>query len=103
MIPRHLLEKADALLDKYPLLAITGPRKSGKTTLAKQLRPDFQYVNLELDENRAFALADPHGFLQTYQVAAKEAVELFLIYGGDPPQPRSDLSVLPWKDAGQVF
>lgn len=56
-----------------------------------------------MDENRAFALADPHGFLQTYQVAAKEAVELFLIYGGEPPQPRSDLSVLPWKDAGQVF
>ena len=67
MIQRNLLTKADDLLGKYPLIAITGPRQSGKTTLAKQLRPDFQYVNLELEENRSYAAEDPHGFLQANQ------------------------------------
>lgn len=67
MITRQLLSKASELLDKYPLLAITGPRQSGKTTLAKQLRPDYRYLNLELDENRDFAQSDPNGFFQAYQ------------------------------------
>ncbi len=67
MIPRQLTEKANTLLNKFPLLALTGPRQSGKTTLAQLLRPDYQYINLELAENHDFAVTDPHGFLQTYQ------------------------------------
>jgi hypothetical protein len=63
MIARTLLVKAAELLEKYPIVAITGPRQSGKTTLAQQLRPDYKYINLELEENRAFAESDPHGFL----------------------------------------
>ncbi len=58
---------ADARLQKYPMIAVTGPRQSGKTTFCRQLRPGFQYVNLELPENREFARRDPHHFLQTYQ------------------------------------
>jgi predicted AAA+ superfamily ATPase len=65
MIARTLLVKAAELLEKYPIVAITGPRQSGKTTLAQQLRPDYKYINLELEENRAFADTDPHGFLQS--------------------------------------
>jgi predicted AAA+ superfamily ATPase len=65
MIARTLLVKAAELLEKYPIVAITGPRQSGKTTLAQQLRPDYKYINLELEENRAFAETDPHGFLQS--------------------------------------
>lgn len=67
MIYRQLETKANELLEKFPLLAITGPRQSGKTTLAQKLRPDYAYVNLELDENRQFAQDDPHGFLQANQ------------------------------------
>jgi len=67
MIPRQLEAKANELLGKYPLLAVTGPRQSGKTTLAQRLRPDYVYINLELEENRNFAENDPHGFLQAYQ------------------------------------
>jgi predicted AAA+ superfamily ATPase len=67
MIPRQIEPKAGELLEKYPLIAITGPRQSGKTTLARRLRPDFGYVNLELDENRDFAQNDPHGFLNAHQ------------------------------------
>lgn len=67
MIARQLESKAIELLEKFPLLAITGPRQSGKTTLAQRLRPDYVYINLELEENRDFAESDPHGFLQAYQ------------------------------------
>lgn len=67
MLKRQLESKAQELLEKYPLLAVTGPRQSGKTTLARQLRPDYKYVNLELDENREFAQNDPHGFLTAHQ------------------------------------
>ncbi len=67
MIPRQIEPKASELLEKYPLLAITGPRQSGKTTLAQKLRPEYEYINLELDENRFFAENDPHGFLNAYK------------------------------------
>lgn len=67
MIARELLHKAEAMLQKYPLIAVTGPRQSGKTTFCKQLRPGYQYLNMELPENRLFAQTDPHHFLQTHQ------------------------------------
>lgn len=67
MIVRELLSKADAMLQKYPLIAVTGPRQSGKTTFCKQLRPGYQYLNMELPENQVFAQKDPHHFLQTHQ------------------------------------
>ncbi|WPR77918.1 ATP-binding protein [Algoriphagus sp. NG3] len=64
---RDIKNKALNLLSKFPLLAITGPRQSGKTTFAKRLRPDFTYVNLELPEARNFAKSDPLAFLRSYQ------------------------------------
>lgn len=67
MLARQLEAKAAELLEKYPLLAVTGPRQSGKTTFAQRLRPDFEYVNLELAENSDFAHNDPHGFLTAHQ------------------------------------
>ena len=51
---------------KFPILAITGPRQSGKTTLLKQLFADYRYVSLENPDVRAFALEDPIGFLNLY-------------------------------------
>ena len=48
MIERFLTDKALELLGQYPLIAITGPRQSGKTTLAQNLKPDYSYINLEL-------------------------------------------------------
>ena len=67
MIPRQLTARASELLQKYPIITITGPRQSGKTTLAKMLRPDFRYVTLESLTEREFAQRDPKGFLETYQ------------------------------------
>ncbi|NBB21914.1 DUF4143 domain-containing protein [Runella sp. CRIBMP] len=67
MIQRHLSSKINALLEKYPIVSITGPRQSGKTTLAKMIRPDYQYVSLENLSIRQFAQSDPQGFLTQYQ------------------------------------
>ncbi len=44
-----------------------GPRQSGKTTLAQKLRPNYTFINMELEENREFAQSDPHSFLQENQ------------------------------------
>lgn len=70
MIQRELTEHVRAALKKYPIVAITGPRQSGKTTFAKLLCPDYQYVNLEDISMRDFANQDPKSFLETYQGGA---------------------------------
>jgi len=70
MIQRQLYTKASQLLEKFPIIAITGPRQSGKTTFSKQLRPEYSYVNLEDITNRECAKNDPKGFLNTYKNGA---------------------------------
>jgi uncharacterized protein len=67
MIKRQLTFKILELLDKFPIIAITGPRQSGKTTLSKIVRPDYKYVNLENLADREFAKNDPLGFLETFK------------------------------------
>ncbi len=66
MIARELREKALALSRQYPFVVITGPRQSGKSTLAKSTFPDYRKVSLEDLDNREFAREDPRGFISTY-------------------------------------
>ena len=66
ILHRSMSAIAAHLLRKYPILTITGPKQSGKSTFAKMLKPDFDYVNLEDVDNRRFAQKDPKGFLQRY-------------------------------------
>lgn len=49
---------------KYPVIAVVGPRQSGKTTLVRNLFPDLQYLLLEESDTRQRALEDPRGFLR---------------------------------------
>lgn len=67
MIARTITPKVLELLKKFPIVAVTGPRQSGKTTLSKIVKPNYKYVNLENLSDREFAKTDPMGFLQTYQ------------------------------------
>ena len=62
-IERQMKSVAEDRLRSYPVLTITGPRQSGKTTLARLLRPETRYVSLEDPDIRAFATEDPRGFL----------------------------------------
>lgn len=66
MIPRHAAATLRQLARGYPVLAITGPRQSGKTTLARAVFPDKRYVSLEDPDERAFADEDPRGFLNRF-------------------------------------
>ncbi|MFN8955795.1 MAG: AAA family ATPase, partial [Burkholderiales bacterium] len=58
MIERQLAPALRRLAGSFPVLAITGPRQSGKTTLARHLFPDKPYISLEDPTERAFAAED---------------------------------------------
>ena len=67
MIDRQLESEIQILRREFPIVAILGPRQSGKTTLAQKAFPDFSYVSLEDIDNREFADSDPRGFLDRYR------------------------------------
>ena len=66
MIERTIKNKVQQLLQKYPVVTLTGPRQSGKSTLLRNTFADYDYVSLEDPDNRTFALDDPKGFLKSY-------------------------------------
>ena len=66
MIARTLAKSLIAYSKQYPIITVTGPRQSGKTTLVRQLFTDHAYVSLEDLDNRAHAKEDPRGFLKQY-------------------------------------
>jgi predicted AAA+ superfamily ATPase len=68
MIDRQLIDIIRGMAGKMPIISITGPRQSGKTTLAKSCFPHHTYVNLESPETRLAATSDPKAFLR-YQAA----------------------------------
>lgn len=63
MIQRTLAATLERYASTYPVVAVNGPRQSGKTTLVTSLFPDHTYVNLEAPDVREYARADPRGFL----------------------------------------
>lgn len=63
MIPRTLQAKLLALAGKFPIVTVTGPRQSGKTTLCRACFPDHRYVSLEAPDVRDYATRDPRAFL----------------------------------------
>lgn len=64
MIERKLFAHLKQLEQWYPIIAITGPRQSGKTTLSKAAFSDFKYFNLEDRNLRIEAIEDPMGFIR---------------------------------------
>jgi len=66
MIERILKNKLLEMISKYPIVTLTGPRQSGKSTLLRNSFPDYLYVSLEDPDMRLFATEDPRGFLATY-------------------------------------
>lgn len=65
-IKRSAAESIKKSARTFPVVAILGPRQSGKTTLAREIFADYTYVNLEDFDKRAFAQKDPRAFFETY-------------------------------------
>lgn len=66
IVNREIAKAFLNVMGKYPIIALTGPRQSGKTTFLKTILPNFKYVSLENPDNRNFAETDPNGFLKEY-------------------------------------
>ena len=65
--PRVMEKALEKLAKSYPILVISGPRQSGKSTLVKNMFPRYGYVNLEGPDERMMAQEDPRGFLERFK------------------------------------
>ncbi len=66
IISRTLKSELVRLAKKYPVVTLTGPRQSGKTTLCKIAFPKKQYISMENLDIRRFAQNDPNAFLKQF-------------------------------------
>lgn len=66
MIKRHITPILQETIGKYPVITVTGPRQSGKTTLIKSLYPDWQYFSMETPDLREQVIRDPKGLFSQY-------------------------------------
>lgn len=65
-IEREIENEVMAGASGFPVVTITGPRQSGKTTMIKHLFPDKKYISLENPDNYELAKTDPRGFLNNH-------------------------------------
>ena len=65
MIRRELLPHLLGAARRFPVVTVTGPRQSGKTTLYRAAFPKLPHANFEASDTRAFATDDPRGFLRS--------------------------------------
>ena len=63
MVPRTLTAALETAVRSFPVVTVTGPRQSGKTTLLRAAFPDYHYVNLEAIDHRRIAEDDPRGLI----------------------------------------
>jgi uncharacterized protein len=63
LVERSIAAPFRDLFASYPVVTVTGPRQSGKTTLCRALFPELDYINLERPDIRESAAADPLAFL----------------------------------------
>src|SRR5689334_8121382 len=66
MISREITPHLQRLAAQFPVVAVMGPRQSGKTTLVKQTFAHYTYVTMEDLDRRSAAQEDPRGFFATY-------------------------------------
>lgn len=59
-----MAQKLRDMSEWFPVVSLTGPRQSGKSTLIKAVFPEYEYLNLENPEVRRAAIDDPVGFIR---------------------------------------
>lgn len=65
-IPRKIEAKISNYLKLFPVLGITGPRQSGKSTTITSVLPEYRYVTFDDARQRSFFYDDPEGFMKEY-------------------------------------
>jgi len=65
-----LSKKIKTAAERFPVVALTGPRQSGKTTLVRSVFKNKPYVSFENPDMRNAAISDPRGFLNNYDKGA---------------------------------
>lgn len=70
MVKRQAKEAIYRLAAQFPVIGITGPRQSGKTTLVKELFPEKEYVSFDDKNIRELAKSNPTDFLMAYSEGA---------------------------------
>ena len=70
MIQRDIAPHFKQALSQYPIVTLTGPRQSGKTTICRKAFPRKPYVSLENPDVAEFAHTDPNGFLEQFKNGA---------------------------------
>lgn len=65
-IPRNIPAFLAELGTFFPVISLTGPRQAGKTTLLREMYPDYRYVSLENLDIRTYAREDTRGFLKEF-------------------------------------
>ena len=67
IVKRSIENYIKEVFSYYPILLLIGPRQTGKTTLLKDIFPEYKYISLEDPDVRSLATNDPRGFLETYK------------------------------------
>jgi uncharacterized protein len=66
-VDRDLWNSITSGLKQVPIVAVIGPRQSGKSTLIKKMFPDYTYVDMQDAQAYEFAKSDPKGFFESYK------------------------------------
>lgn len=75
LIHRAIQPRLGALARQYPVVTVTGPRQSGKTTLCRMVFPEKPYVSLENPDHRALAQEDPRAFFDRWPEAIVDEIQ----------------------------
>lgn len=132
LVPRNLAGVLSEIAQRYPVVTLTGPRQSGKTTLCRKTFPEKTDINLERLDDREYASSDPRGFIAAHSQGAALGVDCksgatiasdalaglerlgaalgstcepgrpVLVYGGKQRQKRTGADVVPWSALDSV-
>jgi predicted AAA+ superfamily ATPase len=74
MINRQITNRINELKNSFPVIVVTGPRQSGKTTLIREMFPEYTYYNLESPQTLKAVQDDPAGLVnpKTHKIIIDE-------------------------------